>query len=334
MEKKQKRKEGENDLVTIAHPRLSCARIEEALNIVNPVFLHSPQFIADQLCRDLDLNLLLKVETLNPIRSFKGRGAGFFLSKLSKDIKELVCASVGNFGQGMAYVSRSQSRNLTVFSAQNANPLKIKNMKAFGANVIQKGDDFDAAKAAAIVYAQEHNAFFVEDGKDPFISEGAGTIAIELLSYGRSIDCVVIPVGNGALINGMGTYIKRFSPKTKIIGVVATGAPCMLLSWQQNQVIKTESISTFADGIAVRVPVPEALSDMRPLVDEMLMVNDGSIKNAMRRLFFEIGLVVEPGGAAGLAAILDNPAKFRGMTIATVLTGGNITKDQMQTWLF
>lgn len=323
-----------NDSLAATHPRLSYTRIQEALNVINPVFLHTPQFVADQLCRDLNLNLLLKVETLNPIRSFKGRGADFFLSKLSKDTKELVCASVGNFGQGMAYVSRSQARNLTVFSAENANPLKIKSMKAFGANVIQKGADFDAAKAAAIDYAQQHHAFFVEDGKDPSISEGAGTIAIELLSYSCSIDVVVIPIGNGALINGIGTYFKHFSPKTKIIGVVAAGAPCMLLSWQQNQVIETKSMSTFADGIAVRVPVPEALLDMRPLVDDMLMVNDESIKNAMKRLLFELGLVVEPGGAAGVAAILDNPSRFCGMTVATILTGGNITQDQMLAWFF
>ncbi len=313
--------------------RLSPIRVEEASRVINPLFLNTPQFISEQISKELDINLLLKVETLNPIRSFKGRGTDFFLSNLPEAVTELVCASAGNFGQGLAYNTRTQQRKLTVFASHKANPLKIEKMRSFGAYVIQEGDDFDVAKATAVDYAQKKQLMFVEDGKDPFISEGAGTIAIELLSYSHPIDCIVVPVGNGALINGIGTYIKHASPNTKIIGVVATDAPCMLLSWQQNRPVETESISTIADGIAVRVPVPEALVDMHPLVDEMLMVSDESIKKAMRKLCVDVGLVVEPAAAVGLAAIMDNISEFQGMTVATILTGGNITPEQVKAWI-
>ena len=313
--------------------RLSASRILEASKIINPIFLNSPQFIAERLGKKLGLKLTIKIETLNPIRSFKGRGADFFLSTLSPDITEVVCASVGNFGQGMAYAAHAQGRNLTVFSGENANPLKIESMRAFGANVIQRGSDFEAAKAAGVVYARERHAFFVEDGKEPAISEGAGTIAMELLSQ-IELDYIIVPLGNGALINGVGTYVKHFSPSTKVIGVVAAGAPCMFLSWEKNKIIETASCSSIADGIAVRTPVPEALLDMRSVVDEVLLVTDESIIIAMQIIMFELGLLVEPAGASGLAAIIDHHSRFHGRKIATILTGGNITPSQMKSWLF
>lgn len=314
-------------------PRIQPSRILEASRVIKPIFLNSPQIYLEKLSKKLGVNILLKIETLNPIRSFKGRGADFFLSTLPKEIKELVCASAGNFGQGLGYAARNQGRNLTVFSSLNANPLKIDSMRAFNAKVIQEGDDFDKAKAAAISYAQKHKAFFVEDGRDVAISEGAGTIAAEIHANGR-IDFMVVSVGNGALINGIGAYSKYFFPSTKIIGVVASGAPSMLLSWQQNKPIATDSISTIADGIAVRVPVPEALLDMQPLIDGMTMVSEQNILEAMKVIVFDLGLMVEPAGAVGLAAILSDPSKYQGKTVATILTGANLTQNQMKSLLF
>jgi threonine dehydratase len=312
--------------------RLSSVKVKEAIKIINPIFLNSPQFIAERLGGKLGCILHLKVETLNPIRSFKGRGADYFFSTLQDD-REVVCASVGNFGQGMAYAARSRGRKLTVFASKNANPLKIESMRAFGANVILEGDDFEEAKAAGAHYARERNALFIEDGKDPAISEGAGTIALEMLAK-SDLDYLVIPLGNGALINGMGTYAKQASPKTKIIGVVASGAPAMLLSWKEDRIVETGKITTIADGIAIRIPVVEALEDLKQVVDEIVEVADDTLIKAMRLSLFDWGLALEPAGASGLAAILDDPTRFAGKKVGTVLSGGNINPLQLKTWLF
>ena len=160
--------------------RLSLERIERAAATIDPVFLNTPQFESEPLSDALDMRLVLKIETINPIRSFKGRGADFLLSDASADSAPLVCASAGNFGQALAYAARKRGRQLVVFAAETANPLKIDRMRALGADVRLFGCDFDAAKERARSYAVETGASFIEDGREPAISEGAGTIAVEL----------------------------------------------------------------------------------------------------------------------------------------------------------
>jgi threonine dehydratase len=244
-----------------------------------------------------------------------------------------VCASAGNFGQGMAYAARKRACRLTVFAATTANPLKVDRMRALGATVVLEGADFDDAKERAERFAAETGAMYVEDGLMAPIDEGAGTIALELCGAERPLDAVFIPLGNGALVNGMGTWMKRFSPATKVIAVCSTGAPAMELSWRAGHAISTPTMSTIADGIAVRVPVPEALAEMRNTVDEVMLVTDEAIVAAMKMLFVSTAIAVEPAGAAGLAALVERKDEFGGKVVATPLTGGNLTIEQMRTWL-
>jgi threonine dehydratase len=213
-----------------------------------------------------------------------------------------------------------------MFAAENANPLKIARMRDLGAEVFLSGRDFDAAKSAARIYAEREKFLFVEDGKEPAISEGAGTIALELSS--QSFDAILVPVGNGALINGIGTWMKSVSPATKIIGVCASEAPSMEISWRTGVLQTTETANTIADGIAVRLPVPEALEDMRATTDDILLVTDTHLKEAMRQLLRHTGLLVEPAGAAGIAALLGHRARFAGQRIATPLCGSNVLPEQ------
>ena len=312
---------------------VSIDRIREAAESVDPVFLNSPQFVCEPLSERLGLTCVLKVETVNPIRSFKGRGTDYLLQRLDRNPAGFVCASAGNFGQGMAYAARKRGDRMTVFAALNANPLKVERMRALGAEVVLEGVDFDAAKEGAEKHALSAGSMYVEDGLLAPISEGAGTIAIELGRMEGSLDAIFVPLGNGALVNGMGTWLKRFSPETRIIAVCPTGAPSMELSWRAGRAISTPSISTIADGIAVRVPVPEALDEMHSTVDEVMLVTDDEIIDAMRLLFVETAIAVEPAGAAGLAAIAKRRTGFAGKRVATLLTGGNITADQARQWL-
>ncbi len=312
--------------------RLLPANTEAAMRCIDPVFLNSAQYRSQALDSVLACGVVLKFETFNPIRSFKGRGADYYVQQLPKDAR-LVCGSAGNFGQAMAYSCRKHNIFLTVYASVNANPLKIERMRALGANVVLQGEDFDAAKLAAKKFAIQTGAHMVEDGLEPRISEGAGTIALELLKYPEKLDAVLIALGNGALIGGMASYIKHKSPSVRVIGVAAAGAPCMEQSWREQKIIEFPSINTIADGIGTRIPIAEALGDMRETVDDVLLVEDASMIEAMKLAHTHLGVVLEPSGAVGLASILENRARFAGQTIATVLCGGNLTTQQMQQWL-
>ena len=302
---------------------MSIDRIREAASVIDPVFLKSPQFVSEPL----GANIVLKVETVNPIRSFKGRGTDYLLHRLGDQTRELVCASAGNFGQGMAYACRKRGIRLKVFASESANPLKIERMRALGAHVELVAGDFDDAKDAA----RQDGGLFIEDGLLGAIGEGAGTIAVELDSA-QPLDAVFVPLGNGALINGVGTWLKHHTA-TKVIAVCAAGAPSMALSWRSRRAVSAPS-NTIADGIAVRVPVPEAVELTESTVDDVMLVSDDEMRSAMRSLFYEAGLIVEPAGAAGLAAIGQRRKEFSDSRVATILTGGNLTEQQVRDWLY
>jgi threonine dehydratase len=302
---------------------LSLARIEEAARVIDPVFRNSPQFEEAELTAALGRRVLVKVETVNPVRSFKGRGADF-KARFLDPRQEVVCASAGNFGQAVAYAGCRRGVAVTVFVPVDINPAKLARMKAFGAEVRVIGADGDEAKLHARRHAEAApGRLFLEDGEDPAISEGAGTIGKELLEAG-AIDAVVVPVGDGALIAGIALWLKAHSKATRIIGVAAAGAPAMVESWRAGKVasVRTETI---ADGLAVRTPIARSVERLRVLVDDMLLVDDASLLSAMRTAARTLGLILEPSGAAGLAAIAAH--KIPGERLATILTGGNIHPD-------
>jgi threonine dehydratase len=316
----------------VTTPRITTARAEQAARSVDPVFLRSPQFECEPLSAALGVRLVLKVETVNPIRCFKGRGADWLVAQ-ARDRTPLVCASAGNFGQAMAWACRRRGIPLTVFAATTANPLKLERMRDLGATVVLHGADFDAAKHEARRAAAASDARFVEDGLDVETAEGAGTIALELVEREEPLQDLLIPLGNGALLNGVARVMKERSPGTRITAVQAAGAPAMLESLRQHRVVQHAAIDTIADGIGVRVPIPQALADMQGLVDEGILVGEGSILAAMRLIHRHAGLVVEPSGAVGIAALLERPQQFAGRRPGTILCGGNLTESQVRDWL-
>jgi threonine dehydratase len=323
---------------------LNLANIEKAGQLIDPVFLHSPQYEDRTLNATLGRRVLVKVETANPIRSFKGRGADFFARSLDPK-QSIVCASAGNFGQAMAYVGRSRRIPVQVFVAHDVNPAKAERMRLLGAKVTLCDGDFEVAKRHARRQAIEHpDCIFVEDGAEDAITEGAGTIGVELLAAG-TIDTVVVPLGDGALITGIGAWIKDRSPVTRIIGVCPEAAPAMLDAWREARAIPqvpgvphpspssrgvsslagadmNQSSHTIADGIEVRVPVQKSVEKMKNLVDDIVLVNDDALIEAMRLSASALGFVLEPSGAAGLAAIRHH--ELPGERLATILTGSNI----------
>jgi threonine dehydratase/peptide deformylase len=313
--------------------RLSLARIAEAAQRIDPVFLGSPQLVCEPLAERAGCRLTLKVETVNPIRSFKGRGTDYAVGKLIEagERPAIVCASAGNFGQGMAYACRKHGLAITVFTARGANPLKLARMRALGAELAVAGDDLDSAKQAARAWAAARGARFVEDGAEPHVSEGAGSIGVELLARGDGFDAIVVPVGDGALINGIARWVKAAAPATRVIGVCSRGAPAMAQAWRRGALAPgvPPPVTTIADGIAVRAPIAASLADMRGVVDDFVEVDDDALIEAMRWVHAHAGLVTEPAGVAGLAAVLAHPAELAGREVATVIYGGNVTADQL-----
>jgi threonine dehydratase len=243
--------------------RLSLERIEQAAGIIDPVFLNSPQFRAEPLEQQLSCRVVVKVETLNPIRSFKGRGAEYFAATLDGH-PHLVCATAGNFGQGMAFAARKRGLQLTIFASVTANPLKVERMRALGAEVRLVGENFKAAHSAAKAFASEPGARLIEDGRIPAIAEGAGTIGRELLRWPERFDAILVPLGDGALLAGVARWVKAHQPATRMIGICASGAPAMERSWRARQAQELGRTETIADGIEVQSPYPEGWRRWRP----------------------------------------------------------------------
>ena len=302
---------------------LDIAPIVAARQRITPVFLDSPVLTDAALDAAMGCQVLAKAELANPLGCFKGRGADLFCATALAPEARVVCASAGNFGQGMAYATHRRGHACTVFAATQANPVKVEAMRRLGANVCLAGADFDAAKDAARQHAAQTGQRWVEDGAEPAIADGAGTIALELLDT-ASFDTLIVPLGNGALLDGIGRVMRALAPHVRVIAVVAANAPAMKLSLEAEQAIATEHANTIADGIAVRVPIASTLSRLRGCCDEALAVSESDLFTAMQIIHRTLRVVVEPAAAAGVAAILAEPARFAGQRVATVLTGGNI----------
>lgn len=306
--------------------RIKLEHIASASRRISPAFLATPQYRSPTLDTALGVAMTLKVETLNPLRNFKGRGADHFVSHHIQQEKPapLVCASAGNWGLALAHACQQHGLPLSVFVAKNANPLKIAGIRALGAEVMFAGEDFDQAKQAANHFAKQSGGLFVEDGRQVEITEGAGTIAVEMLANGDAFDTLLIPLGNGALINGVGRWFKASSPATRVIGICPKGADATRRSWKRGTLVINDRVNTMADGVAVRVPITEALEDMRDLVDDIWLVDEASIEEGMRLGLEHLGLLLEPAGALGLAAAYAMRDQWpQDAHIATILTGAN-----------
>ncbi len=308
--------------------KLSIDLIHDAIGLIDPIFLNSPQFEIRSLSNALKTNLTLKVETFNPIKCFKGRGADLLLN--SEQHPKLISASAGNFGQALAYCSQKKNIKLDLYVSRNANKFKIQKMVDFGANIIKVGHDFDAAKLFAKEVSKREDVPFIEDGLHIDTLIGAATIAVEISKTSKPFDYILLPIGNGALINGVGYYLKSINSSTRIVGVQAVGAPAMVNSWRKGKIIFGENVNTIADGIAVRIPIKESVDLLSKTMDKSILVTEKNIKKAIKLLYEHIGIVIEPAAAVGIAAIIENIELFQNKNVLSVLCGGNIESDVLK----
>jgi threonine dehydratase len=315
--------------------RLDLDRIRHARTVIDPVFLDSPQYECAPLSDALGCSITLKIETLNPVRSFKGRGTETALSWLAQreEAPTAVCASAGNLGQALAYSGARRGIPVTVVAARTANPFKIERIRALGATVRLAGVDIEDARRLSRTIAVDEGAHLLEDSLDLGTCEGAGTIGLELLECGSQLDTLVIALGGGALASGVGHVAKSLAPHVEVIAVQPTGAPAMALSWRRGSVVETDTIDTIADGVAGRCPIPEVLDDLLVVVDDVVLVSEESIKTGMRLLFQHAGVVAEPSAALGLATVLENHERFAGRRVATIVCGSNVLASDYERWV-
>ena len=318
----------------VSRTRVDSARIEAARRVIDPVFLNSPQFDCEALEPLLGCRVSVKLETANPVRSFKARGTEVVASELAQGgQRSVVCASAGNLGQALAWSGRTRGLQVTVVASRTAPAVKLGRIRDLGARLELVDGDIEVARTRASMLAERSGIRLLEDSLDLETCEGAGTIGLELLESSHPFDVVLVALGGGALATGVGHMIKEHLPGVEVICVQPARAPAMTLSWHRRHVVTTESTDTIADGVAGRHPIPAVLDDLLAIADDAVLVEEGSIIAAMRLLLEHAGIVAEPSAALGIAAIMENRDRFAGRDVVTIICGSNVEPARYRGWV-
>jgi threonine dehydratase len=314
----------------VPETRLDLARIRAARQVIDPVFLDTPLYRCEALEPVLGCAVSIKLETANPVRSFKGRGTEVVASGLAG---AAVCASAGNLGQALAWSGRGRGLDVTVVASRHATPAKLERIRALGARLELVDGDHELAREHAAAIARRDGSRLVEDSLDLETCEGAATIGLELVDAAPPFDAVLIALGGGALATGVGHVVRSRAPGAEVVCIQPAGAPAMTRSWHARRVVTTGPTNTIADGVAGRRPIPEVLADLLVVADDAVLVTEASIIAGMRLLLEHAGLVAEPSAALGIAAILEDRDRFAGRHVVTIVCGGNVDPTAYRGWI-
>jgi threonine dehydratase len=313
-------------------PQIDAARALLARHFSPTPLRHAPSFSAGAT------DVFLKNETGLPTGSFKVRGAVYSLSAHAARgrIDEVVAASTGNHGAAIAYAGTLTGIPATIFLPVNANPVKVARIRALGARLVEAGADLSAAIDAAADYCERAPAdaarLFLHDATDADIPVGTATIGAEITDRLPEVDAIYVPMGDTALVRGVAAAAKAVRPSIQIVGVAARMAPAYVDSWQSGEAVETATARTIADGLAVRRTLAPNVAAIRRLVDEVRLVDDGEMLDAIGWLNAREQVSAEPAGAAAAAAYLKDAAQIppraaRRRTVVVLVTGGNIAPE-------
>ena len=301
------------------------ADIEAAAKRLTGQVLDTPCVESKTLGQIIGAQVFLKFENLQFTASFKERGA---LNKLAtliesgQPIKGVIAASAGNHAQGVAHHAQRLGLRAVIVMPQHTPTVKVERTRGFGAEVVLHGDGFDQARDRALQMAAEQGLTFVHPFDDEAVIAGQGTIALEMLRAQPDLDTLVIAVGGGGLISGIATAVRTLKPGVQIVGVQTARFPAMVNVVKGTQ--HPQGASTIAEGIAVGLPGQITRALIKQHVDDLVLVDEGDIEQAIVMLLEIEKTLVEGAGAAGLAALLKDPARFAGKKVGLVLCGGNI----------
>lgn len=311
--------------VTPPVPTVSLDDIVEARTLLEGVSITTPMEESRWLSSLAGGQVSLKCENLQRTGSFKVRGAYVRISRLSEDERAhgVVAASAGNHAQGVALAASLLGIKSTVFMPEGAPIPKEKATRAYGADVVFHGRYLEDALARARQFADETGAVLIHPFDHVDIVAGQGTAGLEILEQAPEVTTVLVPTGGGGLLAGIAIAIKATRPDVRVVGVQAEGAAAYPGSLASGAPVALESMQTMADGIAVGLPGDVTFAAVRDHVDEIVTVSEESLSRALLALVERAKMVVEPAGAAAVAAILDDPTRYATPTVA-VLSGGNI----------
>ncbi len=316
--------------MTEAQPALVLEDFEQALDIVHRVTQRTPLESSRYLAEILGVpKVYLKCENLQRTGAYKLRGAYNRLRQLSDEerARGVVAASAGNHAQGVAFAARELGIKATIFMPLGVALPKLQATRGYGAEVVLEGATFDETNRAARQFVEDTGALFVPPFDDPSVIVGQGTVALEILEVAPEVETIIVPIGGGGLISGVAAAAKQLAEREgrpmRIIGVQSENAAPFKPSLKVGRPVTVETRPTIADGIAVARPGDLNFEMVRQYVDEVVTVSDDDIARAIVMLLERAKLVVEPAGAAGVAAILAGKAHVNGVT-ATILSGGNI----------
>ena len=303
--------------------------IQKAKDIVRDVALVTPLQHNERLSEQYEANVYFKREDLQPIRSFKLRGAYHKIYKLSDAERKLgiVCASAGNHAQGVALACNKLGIKGTIFIPVPTPKQKLNQVRMFGGQYIETrlvGDTFDDAYAAAQSFKDKSKSIFIHPFEDKDVVIGQATLALELLEQSQApIDYILVPIGGGGLISGVLHVFKTLSPNTKVIGIEPEGAPAMHQSLERGKNTELNSIDPFVDGAAVRKVGDDAYDLCDNYLDKLVLVSEGKICQSILKLYNREAIVVEPAGAMSTASLKMIGEEIKGKNVVCLICGGN-----------
>ncbi|MFB6489930.1 MAG: threonine ammonia-lyase [Thermoproteus sp. AZ2] len=304
--------------------------LEEALEVIRAQqrsgkIHRTPLLRSETLSRLTGGDVYLKLEALQKTGSFKIRGAYYAMYKyIGEGYRRFITASAGNHAQGVAYAAQLHGVRATVVMPVTTPWLKVKKTRDYGAEVVLAGESYYEAEKKALELAGGSGAKFLHAYNDIYVIAGQGTIGVEILEDLADVDVVVVPVGGGGLISGIAYAVKRVRPNAKVIGVQAEGAPGVYLSRKEGKIITLDKVDTIADGIAVKRPSELTMEFINKFVDDVVLVDDNEIADAIYLLLERTRVVAEGAGAASAAALMAGKIDVKGRRAVAVVSGGNI----------
>ncbi|MBI3022851.1 MAG: threonine ammonia-lyase [Thaumarchaeota archaeon] len=310
----------------MSEQEVSFSDIERATDVLKDVVRRTPLDSSRILSEMTGSDVLLKLENLQRTGSFKIRGAYLKISSLSDSERKrgVVAASAGNHAQGVAHAATLLETRSTIIMPEGASPAKIDATKAYGAKVVLHGRVFDDSLEMAKQISRKEDATFVHPFDDPTVIAGQGTVGLEMMEDQSELDVVMVPIGGGGLISGVATAVKAMKTKARVVGVQSEAFPSMYMAFKTGKLVPFRAEDTIADGIAVKQPGKLTYKLVKKYVDDVVLVNDAQIAEAIFLMLERLKLVVEPAGAAAVAASIAGLVKARGEKCGVVVTGGNI----------
>lgn len=312
--------------------RINLDEVRKARQIVSRHLPRTPLIRHPVLADEIGLDLYVKHENHLPTGAFKIRGGFNYIANLSPEKKRrgVIAATRGNHGQSIAFASKTYDVPCTILVPLGNNPEKNAAMRAYGANLIEHGNDYDEARVFAEDLAEREGLAWITAGSDPELLNGVGTYSLEIFEDLPELDAIIVPIGAGSGICGAITVLRALKPGVRIIGVQAEGAPAVYNSWRAKRPIPHDRAQTIADGVATRVPFDLPFAIMCDGVDDMVLISEDEISNAIRLLLRTTHNLAEGAGAASTAAAIKLRAQLKNLKVVAVLSGGNIDTQTLQ----